>query len=64
VEQEDTNILVVIEEAERVKLVHMGVSVVADALVDASVLLAHATADALNLAALSDATDVVVNVRY
>ena len=52
VELEDADIRV---EAERVKCADMDANALANAPVDVSVLLAHAIADALNLAALSDA---------
>jgi hypothetical protein len=58
VELEDADIRV---EAERVKCVDMDANALANALVDVSVLLAHAIVDALNLAALSDASLVVTD---
>jgi len=58
VELEDADIRV---EAERVKCADMDANALANALVDVSVLLAHAIVDALNLAALSDASLVVTD---
>jgi hypothetical protein len=58
VELEDADIRV---EAERVKCEDMDANTLANAPVDVSVLLALATADALNLAALNDAGLVVTD---
>ena len=50
-ELEDANIRAVIAEAEHVRCAHTDANAHADVLEDASVLLALATADVLNLAA-------------
>ena len=54
-ELEDAGIRAAIVVQERVKCAHTDANALANAPVDVSVLLAHAIADALNLAALSDA---------
>jgi hypothetical protein len=58
VELEDASVLVV---QERVKCAHTDANALANALEDASVLLALATADALNLAAPRNACLVVTD---
>jgi hypothetical protein len=60
-ELEDADVLAVIVVQERVKCADTDVNVLANALVDASVLLALATADALNLAAPRNACLVVTD---
>ena len=57
-ELEDADVLA---EAERVKCAHTDANALANALEDASVLLALATADALNLAALRNVGLVVTD---
>ena len=61
VELEDANVLVVIVVQEHVKCADTDANALANALEDASVLLALATADALNLAAPRNACLVVTD---
>ena len=60
-ELEDANIRAVIAEAEHVRCADTDANALADVLEDASVLLALATADALNLAAPRNAGLVVTD---